>query len=294
MRILHLTDTHLGAEMYALGPPGWSREQDHVAAMRAALLPAIQGLVDLVVHSGDLFNRSRPSPRAMAAASGLLREAARRVPVLVMPGNHDRRGLQRSLPMRCPGLSVVDQPSAFEHGGVRLGVLPFLRDPLRWAREARDLDAQILVAHQAFDGARVPGLVFRVGRQGDTLGEEHMPPRTRWVMCGHIHPRQLTWVGEAQVVQPGSTERTSFSEADQSKGYAIWELGREVRWRFVDLPTRPMARVSCAADLHCLEPGTLVHTTLEPAPLLRRGLHVCPRRGPHVRPSSSPQPALFA
>ena len=30
-----------------------------------------------------------------------------------------------------------------------------------------------LVAHQAFDGDRVPGFSFRVGRPADTLGVEH-------------------------------------------------------------------------------------------------------------------------
>ena len=61
MRILHVTDTHLGYEAWFRGaPPGWSRADDHLEAFRLALRPAFQEEVDLVVHSGDLFNRSTP------------------------------------------------------------------------------------------------------------------------------------------------------------------------------------------------------------------------------------------
>jgi hypothetical protein len=53
----------------------------------------------------------------------------------------------------------------------------------------------------------------------------------------------LTEVGGAAVVCPGSTERTAFSGRHETKGYARWELGRQVGHRFVDLPSRPMVQV---------------------------------------------------
>jgi DNA repair protein SbcD/Mre11 len=294
MRILHLTDTHIGSVMHVLGSPsGWSREADHLTAMETALQPALQGQVDLVVHSGDLYNRSRPSARAMHGATRLLRRVARQVPVVLMPGNHDRRGIKRSLPMGVPGLHVFDSPSVFRYKGLRLGVMPFRRQAARWAEEAAALDCEVLVAHQAFHGARVPGFTFRVGAQKDTLGAQHLPPRLRWVMCGHIHPRQVTSVGEVQVVQPGSTERTSFSEADETKGYAMWEFGRRVTYTFVDLPARPMRRIRYRAQLAGLQPGTLVHSELPLPELLQRGLLVVPRRERIPRPVSQ-QAALFS
>jgi DNA repair exonuclease SbcCD nuclease subunit len=58
MRILHVTDTHLGTEAWYRGSPaGWSRAGDHMATFRAAVGPALREEVDLVVHSGDVFNR---------------------------------------------------------------------------------------------------------------------------------------------------------------------------------------------------------------------------------------------
>ena len=264
MRILHLTDTHLGNHLTVRGAPeGWHRGLDHEAAMARALEPAMRGEVDLVVHSGDVFNRSQPSPAAMRAAARLLTRVARRTPVVLIPGNHDRTGIAKSLPWRAPNLHVCERPERVVYGGVALALVPFFRRADAWARAARQAvggGADLLVAHQAFDGAIVPGLVFRVGEQLDTLGEAHVPDGIDHILCGHIHPRQVTVVGGTRVVQPGSTERTAFSETE-AKGTAIWELGRHVTFAFHDHATRPMVRVQSFADLAALTPGTLVQIT---------------------------------
>ena len=262
MKILHLTDTHIGNHLSVQGAPdNWVRGDDHTLAMARALQPALDGQVDLVIHSGDLYNRSRPSVRAMQEASALLVRVARRVPLVLIPGNHDRWGLARSLPGGAPGLHVCDAPQRLVFGPLALALVPFQRRASAWARaavRATGPGVDLLVAHQAFDGARVPGLTFRVGQQPDTLGEEHLPAGVRHILCGHIHPRQVTQVGAAQVVQPGSTERTSFSEADETKGYALWDLGRELSWRFQDLPSRPMRTLRHPQDLVGLPPQALV------------------------------------
>ena len=96
MRILQLSDTHLGVRSRPpIGaPPGWSRADDHRLAFDRALALAVD--VDLVVHTGDLFDRSRPPRKAAEEAIAALAAVARRVPVIVLRGNHDRRGLHRS------------------------------------------------------------------------------------------------------------------------------------------------------------------------------------------------------
>ncbi len=102
MRLLHLTDTHLGLVRPVHRPvdPGIRSDLlqlDAERAFREALAPALQGEVDAVVHTGDLFDRSQPPRRAVLAAAEWLGQVARRVPVVVMAGNHDRRGLARYL-----------------------------------------------------------------------------------------------------------------------------------------------------------------------------------------------------
>lgn len=278
MKILHLTDTHLGNHLRVRGAPeGWTRGLDHEAAMARALEPAMREDVDLVVHSGDVFNRSRPDAAAMKGASRLLVRASKRVPVVLIPGNHDRWGIARSLPFRVPNLHICDRPQRLEVAGVALALVPYQRRAERWKRAAvlacgRGVD--LLVTHQAFEGAVVPGHVFR--SEPDTIRERHVPGGVRHILCGHIHPRQVTPVGEALVVQPGSTERTMFSEADEPKGHAIWELGRSVTFAFIDHPTRTMRVVRHRHELHDIEPGTLVRLRggLDPDEVLETGAWV--------------------
>jgi DNA repair exonuclease SbcCD nuclease subunit len=301
VKLLHVTDTHLGAiRAVRGGPRGWSRAADHQAALEAALALAEVEDVDLVLHSGDLFDRSRPPRKAMVLAAETLLEAARRRRVVLMPGNHDRRGLRRWLPHA--SLEVHDRPARVEVGGVILGLVPFVREAEAFAGEAAALAAggiDLLVAHQAFDGARVPGLVFRAGAQRDTIGEAHLPASVRHVLCGHLHPRQVTRVGGAEVVQPGSTERTSWSERTQAKGVALWELGAGVTWRFVDLPSRPMIDVDGPGDLTRVVPGALVRARGVPEEeVLARGGWLDGPPAPVVasiprpRPPEPPRPQL--
>ncbi|MSP54769.1 MAG: hypothetical protein EXR69_04060 [Myxococcales bacterium] len=67
MRILHVTDSHLGIRWHFRGAPtGWSRADDHLLSFKAALANATDAVfdrVDAVIHSGDLFDRSHPPRR---------------------------------------------------------------------------------------------------------------------------------------------------------------------------------------------------------------------------------------
>lgn len=292
MRLLHLTDTHLGFVRPVQRPTDASprrdllqREAEH--AFRTAIAPALHGEVDAVVHTGDVFDRSRPPRQALLFAAELLVLAARRVPVIVMAGNHDRRGLLRYLPMSAPNLHVVDRPTRLQVGGVAFGVVPFERTAAGFAVAARmvaEPGIDLLLAHQAFHGHRVPTafarsreagfpaapgagterdrpsrwFTFRCGAQDDTIGAQHMPRGVKWVLCGHLHPRQVVQAGEATVVCPGSTVRTSFAERGTEKGVAIWTLGRTVGWQFTDIRSRPMHLVASEAELPRVSPGDLV------------------------------------
>ncbi len=296
MRVLHVTDTHLGIERPIRGAPrGWSRADDHLEALRAALRHGEEAGCDLVVHSGDVFDRSRPPRKAVLAAEALFREAARRVPVVLMPGNHDRRGLSRWLPH--PSLQVHDRPARVVVGGLALGLVPFAPTAERFAAAARAFEGvDALVIHQAVHGARVPGLVFRVGAQVDTLGAEHLPRGVPVALCGHLHPRQVTHLGGVAVVQPGATERTSWTERHEPKGFAVWEFGATATWRFVDGATRPMIDVDGLDDLVRVVPGAMVRAQGVPEAEVtaRGGWLVGPPPGAPDRPrrQRAPPPAL--
>lgn len=238
MRVLQISDTHLGAKLNARGPRGWSRAHDHHQALERALQPAFRGQVDLVLHCGDVFDRSRPPRRWVVAAGELLTRVADRVPVIGIAGNHDRRGIQRWLPHRALGFH--DQPVRIEHAGLAIGLVPFVRDRLRFRAACEQLgQVDLLAIHQAPHGSAVGRFRFRAGVQRDAVDAQDLNG-VPWVACGHIHPRQVVQLGRSTVVCGGSTERTAFSEAPETKGAVIWDFSDAVPHRFVDHATRPM------------------------------------------------------
>ncbi len=261
MRVLHLSDTHLGVDRWFRGAPtDWRRSDDHLAAMQRALAPALAEEVDVVVHTGDVFDRSRPHARGIAAAMALFAEVARIVPVLVMPGNHDRHGLKRHFNMLPPGLTVVDKPCAVRLAGLRIAAMPFCRSPAAWAAAAASICAagvDLLLAHQCFDGSVVPGFVFRAGAQPDTLGAHHLPRGAPVVLNGHVHTPQELQLGDTRVIHVGSTERTSFVERKEPKGALVWHADGGIVVR-VDTAARPMVVVRTTADLAGVGPEALV------------------------------------
>lgn len=287
MRLLHLTDTHLGAEGWYRGAPaGWTRADDHLAAMRQALEPALREEVDVVVHSGDLFDRSKPPRKAIDEAAALFEEVAARVPVLLMPGNHDRHGLRLHFSGGLRGVRIFDEPARVQLGELDVALVPYEREHAAWAAIATIAHgADLLFAHQSFDGCRVPGFTFRAGHHGETVAAHELPD-VPWIACGHLHPRQTLRLGTSRIVFAGSTERTAFSERAQVKGAVHWRTTDRLEWRYADLPSRPMVVVDTDEDLDAVRPGALVRTRPEyDDAVLARGGWVPPRAKRELRQS---------
>ena len=213
-----------------------------------------------------------------------------------MPGNHDRLGLLHLAGGgfgRIPGLTVTDHALAVDVQGACIGLVPYHREPSAWAAASRSLgDCDVLVAHQAFNGARAGGYRFLTSVDPETIGAQHLPPSARTILSGHIHPRQSHTVrhtlGHAVTVHyPGSTERTAFSERHEPKGCGLLELGSAgsgppLRYRTLDLPTRPMVEVHDEAEAEKTAAETLVRlagsarTADIEAEVLSRGAWVLP------------------
>ena len=78
-RILFLSDTHLGLDLPQR--PRVARRRrgpEFFAALDRALAPAARGEVDLVVHGGDVFFRSRVPPGLVDRAFAPLKAVAER------------------------------------------------------------------------------------------------------------------------------------------------------------------------------------------------------------------------
>lgn len=249
LRLLLLADTHLGLPSHA-----------HFANFHRALLPALRGEVDLVVHGGDILYRSRVKPGLVLRAFAPLKQVADAgVPVVVVPGNHERSAIPFPLLAAHPGVHVIDRPRtvSLEVRGTTVSIsgIPSDRDRIResfaallerttWRSPA---DIRLLAMHQTVEGASVGpvGFTFRSGL--DVLPGRAIPAGFAAVLSGHIHRHQVLskdLAGRplaAPFFYPGSTARTSSAERNEPKGFLTIDLapddarGRVVSWRFHEL-----------------------------------------------------------
>jgi DNA repair exonuclease SbcCD nuclease subunit len=257
MRVLFVSDTHLGLDMPSR--PRVTRRRrgdDFFRNFERALEAARTGDVDVVVHGGDLLYRSRvPAWLAEAALAPLKRLASSGVPVLLVPGNHERARMPYPLLALQDGLHVFDRPRSvvLEARGVRAA---FIGIPYTWeirrrfrevlaaaTRDAPPADVRVLCLHQCIEGATCgPGnFTFRDG--ADVIRAADLPRDAAVTLTGHVHRHQvLRPPGRPPVIYAGSIERTSFAEARETKGFVVLQLTRSGLggFEFRPLPARPM------------------------------------------------------
>lgn len=265
MRLLFLSDTHLGFDLPTRPRVERRRRgQDFFDSFERALQPALRGEADVVVHGGDLLYGSRvPAWLAEAALAPLKRVASHGIPVLLVPGNHERARLPYPLLAIQDGLHVFDRPRTviLHAGGVRVAFtgFPYTRCVRRQfrevyavaTREAPGADLRLLCMHQCVEGATCgPGdYTFRYG--DEVIREADLPRDVAVTLCGHIHRHQVLRPRDrAPVVYAGSTERTSFAEAAEAKGYVRVQLTTTGlgACEFTSLPTRPMVTLLLSVD----------------------------------------------
>lgn len=297
-RALLVSDTHLGFDE-PVRPRSTRRRRgpDFFANYERALHLASELSVDLLIHAGDLLFRSRVRVSLVDRAMTPLRRLADSgLPIVLVPGNHERSNVPFGLLARHPLIHVFDRPRtvSVRAGPHRVAVSGFpyqpnVRDAFRSLVEAtgwRDVpsDIRVLVVHQAVEGARVGAhdYVFRTGP--DVVPGHALPREFAALIAGHVHRRQFLRVDSrgrtlpCPVIVPGSTERTSMAERAEPKGVVLAcfdsdGAGGVLRTaRFLPLPTRPMFDLEIvvepnamrslprrvAAELNALPPESVV------------------------------------
>lgn len=284
MRVLFLSDTHIGFDLP--GRPRVVRRrrgEDFLQNFDRALEPARMGEADVVVHGGDLFYRSRvPAWLAETALAPLKRLAESGVPVLLVPGNHERGRMPRPLLALHERLHVFDRPHTLvlEARGVRVAFMgfPYTHDVRRrfpellaaLHRERLSADIRVLCLHQCIERATCgPGnFTFRFGP--DVIRAADLPRDVAVILSGHIHRHQvLQQVGVPPIIYAGSIERTSFAEARETKGFVVLELARSGlgSFDFRPLPTRAMVtRTVSFGDADALTVRSRLATAIESTP----------------------------
>jgi len=284
VRVLFVSDTHIGLD-WPTRPRvvRHRRGDDFFQNFERALEPARAGEVDVVVHGGDLLFRSRvPAWVAEMALAPLKRIASFGVPVLLVPGNHERGQIPYPLLAMHEGLHVFDRPRTvvLDTRGVRVAFIgfPYTHDVRRRfpqvfaaaTRENTRADVRVLCIHHCVEGATCgPGnFTFRFG--ADVIRSADLPTDVAVTLSGHIHRHQvLRPLAKPPVIYSGSVERTSFAEAPETKGFVVLHLTQSGlgSFEFRPLPARPMvARTVHFDDRGSMEAHERVAAAIESTP----------------------------
>jgi DNA repair protein SbcC/Rad50 len=263
-RILHVSDLHLDAPTYRRtvnSTPGCWMRACEIAAEEA---------VDAIIVAGDVWHGRDPDRAALNAfQAGLDVAAAGRIPVLVIPGNHDGDPLAAPNTAalepfgRQEGVHVSIEPEVVTVGDLRVATLPWVgKERLLAMRpdhsrsegeravmdgllrildgKLRPLSPDVLVGHWQVGGC----VAGRTELDLSALGVPNLPGAELdglgYVAFGHLHSHQElpgTWG-----YYSGSIDRVDFGEEHDRKVCLVVDLsGRMVAP--MDLPARSLLTI---------------------------------------------------
>jgi exonuclease SbcD len=203
--------------------------------------------VDLVIHSGDVFDSVRPATHVII---GFLKQTARitaraDIPYLVTAGNHETPRLRATT----AALEYANLVNAYSAHGFEIdywseeiedtvvGVTLVPHGAVATAGAVtpeRDADINIMMTH-----GLVPDLEARQHEMGEAnLHSGMLEGAFDYIALGHYHGFHEH---KPNSYYAGATERFSFGEVDSVPGFAIVEFdGGGVSVEHVPIETRPM------------------------------------------------------
>lgn len=234
MQFAHLADTHMGYRQYGLV----ERENDFFQVFEQAIDEIIGERPDFVIHSGDLFEYSRPPTRALLTAQkGILSLKEENIPIYAIAGNHDVVMRKNALPpqilYRDFGLKLISPNKPFYlEGDVFIGGAPYaskyhskqLIERLKnIEKSSREYEKRILVLHQGIDRYIPYEYEIKIG---------DVPQSFNYCAFGHIHERVVDDFGEGKLAYPGSTEIWRSNELEgykkNGKGFYLVDLSGDM------------------------------------------------------------------
>jgi hypothetical protein len=276
MRLVHLSDLHLGFRQYQRTTPAGinQREADVAQAFARAVEQVIALRPEVVVVGGDVFHTVRPTNPAILHAFtqfARLRAGLPGAKVVMVAGNHDTPRSSESVCIlrlfRQLGMDVVDREAQrLAYPELDLSILA-VPDVYGMERPKLEPDPSarhnVLLLHGEAEGM-LPRHAASVDRAGIEISREELGlPRWSYVALGHFHVyREIApnafysgsieytsanaW-GELVEEEQAGVRGKGFIERDLETGTHTFHPIEHVR-RLVDLPP-VSARGMTAADL---------------------------------------------
>ena len=262
MKFIHLSDLHLGKRVNEIS---MTDDQSYILTQIIDIINAEHP--DAVVIAGDVYDKSVPPAEAVTLFDGFLcRLAERKLPVLIISGNHDSperlafggRLMEGAGIHLSPVYDGKVEPVTLSdsHGDVHFWLLSFVKpahvkryfpdagiesytDALRTAVEHMGVDftaRNVLVTHQFVTGAATcESEEISVG--GSDNVDISVFGGFDYVALGHLHGPQN--ILSNRIRYCGTPLKYSFSEAGHHKSVTVVELGEKGSLHLQTIPLNP-------------------------------------------------------
>ena len=255
MKILHVSDSHLGYSAYRKSTKEGinQREMDAYDAFKQFVDYGLKTKPDLIIHAGDLFDAVRPNNRAITfAIKQILRLSEKNIPFIVIAGNHEHPKLRETghifsifdhIKNVYPIYNEKYEKLDFEIESKKISIhaIPQSSNKKDFDSEIKKLkknsksDYNIFVAHGAVTGVKAFSM--------NEFNELFIPTNTLskdfdYIALGHYH--SYTKLAK-NAFYSGSTERFTFTDAGEEKGFIELELKEgKLKHKFIPLKVRAM------------------------------------------------------
>lgn len=253
MRLVHISDSHLGYSAYSkldVAEGINQREADFYHSFQEAFDRILELRPDLVIHSGDLFDTVRPQNRAIDfALRQLIRLSEAGIETILISGNHSTPRLRETgnifrifehlkhvHPVHEPGGKAIALGDVTVYA-IPHSVSPSVSEVITGLKPTRDTKLSVLALHAGISGSDIYKM-DEFNEQAVSLAE--IDSGWDYVALGHFH--EFKELGKL-ICYSGSTERLSFSEANQRKGIVEVDLDNR-RIAFHELKVRDMLDIN--------------------------------------------------
>jgi len=253
MKILHVSDTHLGYSAYRKATDDGinQREMDIYNAFEQFVEYAIKAKPDLIIHAGDLFDSVRPNNRAITfAVKQFVKLSKKKIPVLIIAGNHEHPKLRETghifqifdhIENIYPIYDAKYETIEFTEDKIQIHAIPQCNskkefdEQLKKLKPNKDFDYNIFVTHGAITGIRE----FSMNEFNELIiSKNALKKDFDYIALGHYH--KYTKIAN-NVYYSGSIESLSFSDANEKKGFIELDFSNgKLKHNFIEIKTRPM------------------------------------------------------
>ncbi len=238
MKILQVSDVHLDFYAKRLGSLHIVNGEnivykERVDRLRAIIQIGLEQKVDAFALTGDIHNKSRPTPQEYYDFYQLLDLIPPEISIFVIPGNHDE-STDRGCPLqplvgRRANITVVLEPTFYNFKGIGLILAPWNTPFEKISKMVSGLDALHVQKKMLLYHVGVLTKGFNWGEISGESGQVDLEDLEKLnldaIMLGHYHGQvELS----KNIWYAGSPECFNFGEERHEKGFLIWNIDKEV------------------------------------------------------------------